>query len=241
MYALKRRLVLPTFDEFSNLEWVVDRVLVLPEGFEILIVDDDSPDGTGRLADQLAQQHPDRIQVLHRRGRRGLGTAYVEGFERSLAEGAEEIYQMDCDLSHQPEDLSRLADALVSADMVLGSRYIPGGSVRNWSLLRRLVSRFGSLYASCLLCLPIRDVTGGFRAFRADALRRVDISQIVSRGYAFQVEMAYRAMIAGLEIVEIPICFFEREAGQSKMSFGVALEAAWRVPLFPHKLRQESR
>ncbi|MDP7036124.1 MAG: polyprenol monophosphomannose synthase [Planctomycetota bacterium] len=236
---MKRRLVLPTYDEANNLPLVVDRVLALPEEFEILVVDDDSPDGTGRVANQLQNRYPQRVQVLHRKNRRGLGTAYVEGFLLSLQEGYDQLFQMDCDLSHRPEDLSRLASKLDTFDVVLGSRYIPGGSVQGWAYPRRIISRFGSLYARTLLKLSVHDATGGFRAFRRNALETIDLKQIVSQGYAFQVEIAYRAQRRQLALTEIPICFIERESGQSKMNFAIALEAAWKIPLLPRILRQQ--
>ena len=229
--------VLPTYDERENLPAVVALARAAlatcdpPVAGTMLVVDDASPDGTGELADELAREHDD-VRVHHRPGKGGLGGAYLAGFEKALAGGADLIIEMDADLSHDPADLPRLIGAArAGADVVLGSRYLPGGGVEGWSLHRRALSRAGGRYAAIMLGLPLTDLTGGFKCFRASALRAVDPDLVHSRGYAFQIELTYQAARAGLEIVEIPIVFREREHGHSKMSAAIAVEAIWRVPL----------
>ena len=223
-------LVLPTYEEAGNIEPLVRSALEnLPEGSKVLVVDDDSPDGTGEIADRLAGELP--VQVLHRRGKKGLASAYVAGFRQVLEQGAELVLQMDSDFSHDPADLPRLIAAAGEADLVLGSRYVPGGGVRNWSMLRQAISRGGSAYARLVLGLGIRDLTGGFKCFRRNALESIDLDRISAQGYAFQVEMTYRALQRGFSVVEVPIVFKDREVGKSKMSRTIVLEAAWRVPL----------
>jgi dolichol-phosphate mannosyltransferase len=230
-------LILPTFNEAENVEAVVAaarRVLAAaaPEGFRVLIVDDDSPDGTGALADALAAAHPGEVEVLHRARREGLGPAYLAGFARALSAGAAYVFEMDADLSHDPADLARLLSPVRDgdADLALGSRYVPGGGVTDWGTVRRLVSRGGSWYARRALGLEVRDLTGGFKCFRADVLRAIDLPSVRSRGYAFQVELTYRALVRGLRVVEVPIVFRDRELGSSKMSWRITAEAAWLVP-----------
>ena len=230
-------LVLPTFNEAENLDAVVAaarRVLgaAAPAGFRVLIVDDSSPDGTGAIADALVAAHPDEVEVLHRAQREGLGTAYLAGFARALAAGAGHIFEMDADLSHDPADIARLLSAVRDggADLALGSRYVPGGEVADWGAIRRLVSRGGSWYARRTLGLEVRDLTGGFKCFRADVLQSIDLPSVRSRGYAFQVELTYRALVRGFSVVEIPIVFRDRELGTSKMSWQITAEAAWLVP-----------
>jgi dolichol-phosphate mannosyltransferase len=230
-------LVLPTFNEVQNLDTVVTaarRVLetAAPEGFRVLIVDDNSPDGTGALADGLAAAHPHEVEVLHRARREGLGPAYLAGFARALAGGAGYVFEMDADLSHDPADLARLLSAVRDdgADLALGSRYVPGGDVADWGAIRRLVSRGGSWYARRTLGVEVRDLTGGFKCFRADVLRAIDLPSVRSRGYAFQVELTYRTLARGLGVVEIPIVFRDRTLGSSKMSWRITAEAAWLVP-----------
>jgi len=230
-------LVLPTFNEAQNLDAVVTaarRVLAAaaPDGFRVLIVDDDSPDGTGALADALATAHPREVEVLHRARREGLGPAYLAGFARALAGGAGYVFEMDADLSHDPADLARLLSAVRDghADLALGSRYVAGGDVADWGAVRRLVSRAGSWYARRTLGVEVRDLTGGFKCFRADVLRAIDLPSVRSRGYAFQVELTYRALVRGLRVVEIPIVFRDRTLGSSKMSWQITAEAAWLVP-----------
>jgi dolichol-phosphate mannosyltransferase len=212
---------------------VAEAILALPGEFSILVVDDASPDGTGAVADSLAARHPGRLAVLHRAGKEGLGRAIAAGFARAMAEGAELLFQMDADLSHDPADLPRLRAPLEAgqADLVLGSRYAPGGGTAGWGLGRRALSRWGSFYARTLLRLPVRDLTGGFKGWRRETLAAADPSAADSRGYSFQVETTLRAARSGARVLEVPILFTERRAGRSKMSLGIALEAAWRVPL----------
>jgi dolichol-phosphate mannosyltransferase len=228
-------LVVPTYNEAENLEALIEaarRVLehAAPEGFVILVVDDDSPDGTGELADRLAAQHA-TVRVLHRPGKTGLGPAYLAGFATAIAGGAGYVMEMDADFSHDPADLARLlAAARDGADLVLGSRYVAGGGVTDWGALRRLVSRAGSLYARWMLGVPVRDLTGGFKCFRRATLEAIEFPTVRSQGYAFQIELTYRAARSGFEVVELPIVFRERRVGRSKMSSRIALEAFWRVP-----------
>ncbi len=196
----------------------------------ILVIDDSSPDGTGELADDLAVLHDGRVAVLHRTAKEGLGPAYLAGFRRALSEGAKLVLEMDCDFSHDPNDVPRLIAAAADADLVLGSRYVDGGHVEDWGVGRRFVSRAGSLYAQTLLATPIRDLTGGFKCYRREVLERIDLDAVSARGYAFQIETTYRALRAGFRVVEIPITFADREVGASKMSRAIVLEAIWRVP-----------
>jgi dolichol-phosphate mannosyltransferase len=196
----------------------------------VLVIDDNSPDGTGELADRLAAEL-DYVDVLHREQKEGLGPAYLAGFHRALADGAELVLEMDCDFSHDPDDVPRLLAAVEEgADLALGSRYVKGGAVRNWGLVRRFVSAGGSLYARVLLGVNIRDLTGGFKCFRREVLETIDLSSIHSRGYAFQIEVTYRALRRGFRVVEIPITFADREVGGSKMSRAIVAEAIWKVP-----------
>ena len=235
-------LILPTYDEAANLAPLVAAVRgvfaeAAPDGHRILVVDDASPDGTGAVADHLAAAHDD-VEVLHRPGKLGLGGAYIAGFERALARGAGHVLQMDADFSHDPQALrSLLAHAGEGADLVLGSRYVEGGGVVGWHPLRRAVSRAGCRYARTVLGVPVRDLTGGLKCFRAEALRAIGYASVRSQGYTFQVEMTYRALAAGLRVVEVPIVFSERREGRSKMTGAIALEAAWLVPA----LRSRSR
>jgi dolichol-phosphate mannosyltransferase len=228
--AVRATICLPTYNERENLEPML-RALggVLPDDARVLVVDDSSPDGTGRLADELAAELG-YVDVLHRPRKDGLGPAYLAAFRRALAEGAELILEMDCDFSHDPHDLPRLLAAAEHADVVLGSRYVPGGRVENWGALRRFVSSGGSFYARALLGVGIRDLTGGFKCYRREVLERVDLDAITSTGYAFQVETTYRALRAGFRVVEIPITFADRATGTSKMSKRIFLEAVWKVP-----------
>jgi dolichol-phosphate mannosyltransferase len=225
---------LPTYEERENLEPMV-RALgeTLREAgladARVLIIDDASPDGTGEIADRLAAELS-RLDVLHRRRKEGLGPAYVAGFRRALADGAELVVEMDCDFSHDPADVPRLVGAAADADLVLGSRYVPGGRVDNWGPRRRVVSRAGSWYARLVLGLPFRDLTGGFKCFRREVLERIDLDSLNSLGYAFQIETTYRAVRAGFRVVEIPIAFTDRETGGSKMTKRIIGEAVWRVP-----------
>jgi dolichol-phosphate mannosyltransferase len=223
-------LVLPTYDEASNLERIVTAACEqLPDAARILIVDDNSPDGTGEIADRLEAELAG-VSVLHRARKEGIGPAYVAGFRRALSKGAELIAQMDADFSHDPADLPRLLEAAAAADLVLGSRYVDGGGVADWGPLRRAISRGGSAYARSVLGVSVRDLTGGFKVFRRRVLEAIDLGSIASTGYAFQVETTYRAVRAGFRVVEVPITFTERRVGESKMTGGIILEAAMRVP-----------
>jgi dolichol-phosphate mannosyltransferase len=219
---------LPTYNERDNVERMV-RALG-EHDVRVLVIDDNSPDGTGEIADRLAAEL-DYVDVLHRERKQGLGPAYLDGFRRVLAEGAELILEMDCDFSHDPADVPRLIAAAAEADLVLGSRYVEGGSIENWGPIRRFVSAGGSTYARLLLGVPIRDLTGGFKCFRREVLERIDLDTITAKGYAFQIETTYRALRAGFRVREIPIAFVDREHGGSKMSKAIVLEGAWRVPV----------
>ena len=223
--------VIPTYNERENLSAIIARVLRSVPGVDLLVVDDNSPDGTGALASALASGH-DRIHVLHRAGKEGIGAAYRAGFSWGLDRGYERLVEMDADGSHQPEQLSRLLDRLDTSDVVLGSRWMHGGAVENWPLWRALLSRSGSLYARIVLGLPMRDITGGYRAFTADALRTIGFEQLLSQGYCFQIDMLWRAYNAGLRIAEVPITFTERVHGESKMSSGIVMEAIMRVTVW---------
>jgi dolichol-phosphate mannosyltransferase len=219
---------LPTYDERENLEPML-RALA-PLGVRVLVVDDNSPDGTGELAEQLAADLG-FVSVLHRERKEGLGPAYLAGFQRALAAGAEYVLEMDCDFSHDPADVPRLLAACENgADLALGSRYVTGGGTENWGLGRRLVSAGGSLYARLLLGVRVRDLTGGFKCYRRAVLERIDLDAIHSRGYAFQIETTYRTLRAGFTVVEVPIRFVDRTAGHSKMSRTIFLEAVTKVP-----------
>jgi dolichol-phosphate mannosyltransferase len=225
---MRATVCLPTYNERENLETML-RALE-PHGVEVLVIDDNSPDGTGELADRLAAEL-EFVSVLHRSRKEGLGPAYIAGFRRALADGAELVLEMDCDFSHDPEDVRRLiAAAQDGADVVLGSRYVEGGSIGNWGAVRRAVSAGGSWYARTLLGVRVRDLTGGFKCYRRAVLERIDLDAIDSRGYAFQIETTYRALRAGFRVVEIPIRFADRTEGQSKMSRSIVLEGMWKVP-----------
>jgi dolichol-phosphate mannosyltransferase len=229
-------LILPTYNESDNIEAILTAAGAVlanaaPDGFKVLVVDDGSPDGTGRLADAMAARH-DWVQVLHRTAKGGIGPAYLAGFEHALREGAGYVMEMDSDFSHDPADLARLLEAARGdADLALGSRYVAGGGVSDWGPLRRFVSEGGSTYARVVLGLKIRDLTGGFKCFRREVLEAIDFSRVRSRGYAFQVELTYRAVQAGFRVREVPITFRDREDGQSKMSWRIAAEAMWLVPM----------
>jgi dolichol-phosphate mannosyltransferase len=203
---------------------------VLAEGDRVLVIDDDSPDGTGEIADRLAAELP-WVEVLHRPEKEGLGPAYLAGFREALAGDAELVFELDCDRSHDPADVPRLRAAAEDADLVLGSRYVEGGAIRHWGLARRIVSAGGSLYARLLLGVSVRDLTGGFKCYRRSVLETIDLDAVRSRGYAFQIETTYRALRAGFRVLEVPITFVDREVGGSKMSRSIVLEAIWKVPL----------
>jgi dolichol-phosphate mannosyltransferase len=234
--------IIPTYNERENLETMADRVLRSVPDIELLIVDDNSPDGTGALAEDLAATQP-RVHVLHRPGKQGLGAAYQDGFRWGLDHGYAELVEMDGDGSHQPEQLPRLLDGLRDSDLVIGSRWVRGGAVVNWPLKRAMLSRGGSFYARLALGLPVRDVTGGYRAFRASALTAIDLREVSSQGYVFQIDMLWHAYLAGLRIAEVPITFVERRFGVSKMSGGIVREAMlkvteWGILGLPARLRR---
>jgi dolichol-phosphate mannosyltransferase len=222
--------VLPTYNEVDNLRPMVGQIL--GHGLQVLVVDDGSPDGTGDLAEQLCRESQGRVNVLHRTGKQGLGTAYVAGFKRALACDFDLIFEMDCDFSHDPSYLPAFLRRIQTADLVLGSRYIRGGGTVNWSALRRVISRGGSLYSQLLLGLPYRDLTGGFKCFRRRVLEALNLDSVRSNGYAFQIELTNRAHRKGFTIAEVPIVFQERREGASKMSKDIVIEAAWKVWLF---------
>jgi dolichol-phosphate mannosyltransferase len=233
--------VLPTYNEAENVEPLVHAVLSALPDARVLVVDDSSPDGTGAIADRLAGEF-DSVQVLHRPAKAGLGRAYVSGFAHALAAGAGHVIEMDADFSHDPADLPRLLEtARAGADVVLGSRYVPGGGIVNWDALRRAISRAGCSYARRVLGVDVRDLTGGFKCFRAEALEAIDYGGVRSQGYAFQVELTFRALRHGLSVVELPIVFRERERGESKMSARIALEAAVLVPRLRFGRRRVAR
>jgi len=230
--APRRRttVVLPTYNEAENLPSMVAALLALAPAVDVLVVDDNSPDGTGELADGLVKAHPDRVDVLHRTQKSGLGDAYRAGFRRALAGGAERVFEMDADFSHPVAAVPAMLALAERYDVVVGSRYVRGGSLdRRWSPLRRLVSRGGNVYARLVTGLAVRDATAGFKCFRREALERVGLDAVRSQGYNFQIEMALRCQRAGLRVVELPIHFRERDAGVSKMTPGIAVEALWRL------------
>jgi dolichol-phosphate mannosyltransferase len=234
-------IVIPTYNEAANLERITTATVselarLDVGGYRILIVDDNSPDGTGALADQLAAAHQ-QVCVLHRPGKNGLGHAYLVGFEHALANGAELICEMDADYSHDPAYLKDLIAAADHADLVLGSRYVPGGGVRHWGLLRRLISRGGGIYARAILRVSIRDLTGGFKCIHRRVLEGIDLPTVRAEGYVFQIEVTYRAILAGYTVTEIPITFSDRTEGTSKMSSRIALEAMLLVP----RMRRNAR
>jgi dolichol-phosphate mannosyltransferase len=226
-------LVLPTYNEAENLERIVrasvPELAKATDDHHILVVDDGSPDGTGEIADRLAAELAP-VEVLHRTAKEGLGRAYLAGFERALASGADLVLEMDSDFSHDPRDLPRLIGASAEADLVLGSRYVPGGGVTDWGLFRRMLSRGGSWYARVVLGVPVRDLTGGFKCFHRRTLEGIDYQDTHADGYGFQIELTYRAIKAGFRVREVPIVFRDRTEGTSKMSPRIAIEAVWKVP-----------
>ena len=240
---MKARLwvVIPTYNEAANVEPIIRaataelRRLGVPD-YRILVVDDSSPDGTGQIADRLAQEL-DTVEVLHRDAKTGLGHAYLAGFAVALAGGAELVVEMDADFSHNPRYLGELLEAAKDADLVLGSRYVPGGGVRDWGLLRRVISRGGGWYARTILRVDIRDLTGGFKCIHRNVLEAIDLSSVRAEGYVFQIEVTYRAVLAGFTVREVPIVFADRTVGASKMSTRIAVEAMWLVP----RLRRTAR
>ncbi len=221
-------MVVPTYNEATNIEWIVDRLRTAVPEVDILVVDDGSPDGTGTIADRLAEADP-QVTVLHRTEKAGLGAAYLHGFSVALERGYDVIGEMDADGSHQPEQLPMLLTALRDADLVIGSRWVPGGSVVNWPLSRELLSRGGNLYTRRLLGIAVRDATAGFRVFRRSTLERIDLQSVQSLGYVFQADLAFRTLRAGLRVTEVPIEFVERVRGDSKMTRDVATESLKRI------------
>jgi dolichol-phosphate mannosyltransferase len=230
--------IVPTYNERDNLPRVIDGLLA-HHAIQVLVVDDGSPDGTGALADSVAAANPGRISVMHRTGARGLGRSYIDGMRHALQLNVTHICQMDADLSHNPVDVPRLIEATREADLVIGSRYVPGGRIENWPLRRRMLSRFANLYIRTIAGVTTRDNTSGFRCWRRDALARMPLDRIVSDGYAFLVELTWEANRAGCRIAEVPITFVERRSGVSKLSGGVLLESAllpWRLAARPKGL-----
>ena len=226
--AARAYVVLPTYNERDNLPAIVPAILAASPELDVLVVDDESPDGTGALAQALAEREP-RVRVLHRRHKEGLGRAYLAGFDVALRAGYGRILEMDDDFSHDPGRLPALLAASRDADLVLGSRYVPGGGTRNWGVGRRLLSRGGSLYARLILGIGVRDLTGGFKCFRREVLERIGLETVTTAGYAFQIELTYRALRAGFRVAEVPIVFADRRVGQSKMTKAIVLEALWKV------------
>ncbi|ARF58908.1 polyprenol monophosphomannose synthase [Streptomyces gilvosporeus] len=220
--------IIPTYNEAENIKPIVSRVRSAVPEAHVLVADDNSPDGTGKLADELAAGD-ERVHVLHRKGKEGLGAAYLAGFQWGMDNGYGVLVEMDADGSHRPEELPRLLTALKGADLVLGSRWVPGGRVVNWPKRREFLSRGASAYSRVLLDVPIRDVTGGFRAFRVETLNGLGLAEVASAGYCFQVDLARRAVRAGFHVVEVPITFVDREHGDSKMSRDIMVEALWRI------------
>jgi dolichol-phosphate mannosyltransferase len=239
---MKALVVVPTYNERDNLPQLVPEILKVP-GTEVLVVDDQSPDGTGAVADALATQHPGRVHVLHRTGRRGLGVSYVDGFKRAVQTDAEVVVQMDADRSHDPQHLPAMIAATATADLVVGSRYLQGISVVNWPLRRIVLSLFANAYIRAVTGLGVRDCTAGYRCWRREALARLPLDRIASEGYSFQVEMAFLAATQGFRVVESPIIFIERREGASKLSSGILLEslmAPWRLVLRHGRLRSRA-
>lgn len=231
--------IIPTYNEIANLPTAVAGVRAAVPSADVLIVDDSSPDGTGELADQLAAADQ-QVHVMHRAGKEGLGAAYLAGFAWGLSAGFDVLVEMDADGSHRAIDLPALLDALENADVVLGSRWVDGGAVVNWPRSREILSRGGNLYTRIALGIPLRDATGGFRAFRAEVLTDLDLESVASQGYCFQVDLAWRAMQRGFRVVEVPITFVERQQGTSKMNRAIVVEALWRVTQWgaAHRARQ---
>lgn len=234
-------LIFPTYNEAENLEPIVraardELARAVPEGHRILVVDDGSPDGTGAIADRLADELGD-VEVVHRTGKEGLGRAYLAGFDHALARGAEWVIEMDADFSHDPAHLGALLAARHRADLVLGSRYVAGGGVRDWGRVRRFVSRGGGVYARFVLGLHVHDLTGGFKCIHRRVLEAIDLETVRAQGYVFQIEVTYRAVLSGFRVEEVPIVFRDRQLGQSKMSARIALEAMWLVPALRVRVR----
>lgn len=237
---MKALVVLPTYNEAETIREVVAGTLASTSAVDVLVVDDGSPDGTGVIADEIAAAEP-RVHVMHRAQKGGLGPAYIAGFRRGMAQGYDAFLEMDSDLSHDPADVARLVAAVSEHDLVIGSRYIPGGGVRNWSKVREGLSRGGNLYARLLLGFGLTDATSGFRCYRRALLETIPLEDVSSEGYGFQIEMAWRAWTQGFDVFEIPIVFVERRAGASKMSQRIVFEALWRVLMFAIRLRRRPK
>ncbi|MGC9669991.1 polyprenol monophosphomannose synthase [Planosporangium sp. 12N6] len=231
--------VIPTYNEADNIAAIVDRVRRAAPAVDVLVVDDNSPDGTGVVADELAAADP-QVRVLHRAGKEGLGAAYIAGFTLARERGYDAVVEMDADGSHAPEELPRLLDAARDADVVIGSRWVRGGKVVNWPAHRLLLSRGGSLYTRVALGLPVRDATAGYRVYRTPVLDKLDLDRVASQGYCFQIDLGWRAYRQGFRIAEVPITFAERERGASKMSSGIVREALWRVTAWGMRARVET-
>lgn len=231
VFASRVAVIIPTYNERENLEPIVRRVRSAVPGADLLIVDDNSPDGTGAAADELAAED-EHVHVLHRAAKAGLGSAYIAGFRWALDRGHDAIVEMDADGSHQPEELPRLLDGLAEADVVIGSRWVPGGKVMNWPKSREFLSRGANVYTRIMLRIGVRDATAGYRVYRAPTLRKIDLGTVQSQGYCFQIDLTLRTIRAGLKVVELPITFVERTRGASKMSTAVVREAFWRVALW---------
>lgn len=226
---MKTFCIIPTYNEKDNISRLIEALFHFQyEDFTVLVVDDNSPDGTGEEVEKLRGTHP-TLQIIHRREKLGLGTAYVEGFQKALTEGAERIIQMDADWSHDPKYIPLILEALKEADLVLGSRYIPGGGIENWSAVRKAISRFGNLYARAILRVSVKDLTGGFKCYRRKALEAIGLDGLSSVGYNFQIETTYKAYKKGFRVREIPIVFTERKLGQSKFNIRIILESFWKV------------
>jgi dolichol-phosphate mannosyltransferase len=225
---MKTLIIIPTYNENENIERIVPLVLEKDPSINVLIVDDNSPDGTGRIADKMAGQD-DRISVIHRQSKSGLGTAYITGFRFALENGYDLVFEMDCDFSHDPKYIVEFLSAVKDADLVLGSRYISGVNVINWPMSRLLLSYYANVYSRLVTGLPVKDATGGFKCFRREVLEAIDLDRVKSNGYSFQIEMSFRAWKKGFKIKEIPIVFEDRKVGQSKMSKRIVREAVWMV------------
>lgn len=235
---MKIAVVIPTYNERENLPKITAQLMALPLDLRLLVIEDNSPDGTGQVADELTKQYPGRVSVMHRTGKLGLGTAYISGFKQMLATDADAIGQMDADFSHPPEKLLEMLSALQDVDIAAGSRYIPGGSLdEKWPFWRKALSGFGNIYARTILGMSLKDVTGGFRLWKRQTLEAFPLDEIRANGYVFQVEMAYVAQKLGFRFKEIPIHFNERIYGQSKMNFRIQIEAALRVWELPGRYR----
>lgn len=227
--------VIPAYNERANIQEIIKKLIFLSiDNFHIIVVDDNSPDGTGEIVEEMKKEYPD-IVIIHRNEKRGLGTAYVEGFQKALSLGADIIFEMDADLSHDPKYIPQMLEIIKEYDLVLGSRYIQGGGTQNWNFFRRLISRFGNIYAKKILGIPIHDLTSGFKCYKRKVLENIDLNSLSSVGYNFQIETTYRAYKKGFRIKEIPIIFTERKEGKSKFDIFIIFESFWKVLLLRFK------